>query len=515
MCKVLGFAAQTEDFRVEYEIKVLEHDGIHSSQKHERIENEIQELESQLLERTEKAEGINRSIESLTNHSDKIDYSIATACGLLTGLVDAFFVGELDLANCHEIGGEKINRLVKMAGGSENLEKAIKNLEGKTKDFFPSDPNINDFGGGLQHHLRDFAHHPTPTGLVFSLLTQFTHQCYGTDVSGRLIVVPVKDMERIGDTIGKKLLFGTWYWFLHMVSDVAGSSGSPGKGTGLPGPMLSLVKELSMLPFIRNGKIGDYSISQFISKLFNGTLFAKRDESGKIIRETVTPIDLRAEIGIIKTQKIPVLLNEVLVRSFYSIRRFCIEMHDKRIAAFSDLQKLDLRKIAPGANRTVERMITIASGAFVAADLTDAVVRSAVEAKSKESPEEIAVTFVTGLILRVNYVGIGRYTIALFTDAAMGKKLSRKRNEQIRICSEMMQITSAKLYYKDADMWVTAADTGEVIGRIYDLIPQTTRTLLNAWNDIMNTMERINEPLRGIAQNDAEFKAELLEILEG
>lgn len=44
----------------------------------------------------------------------------------------------------------------------------------------PSDGNTPDFGGGLQHHLRDFAHHPTMVGLMFSLLTQFTEKSYGT-----------------------------------------------------------------------------------------------------------------------------------------------------------------------------------------------------------------------------------------------------------------------------------------------------------------------------------------------
>ena len=32
----------------------------------------------------------------------------------------------------------------------------------------PADGNTADFGGGLQHHLRDFAHHPTIVGLIFS-----------------------------------------------------------------------------------------------------------------------------------------------------------------------------------------------------------------------------------------------------------------------------------------------------------------------------------------------------------
>lgn len=54
----------------------------------------------------------------------------------------------------------------------DDVKSAVKALE---KRFpIPSDGNTPDFGGGLQHHLRDFAHHPTIVGLAFSLLTQFT-----------------------------------------------------------------------------------------------------------------------------------------------------------------------------------------------------------------------------------------------------------------------------------------------------------------------------------------------------
>lgn len=68
---------------------------------------------------------------------------------------------------------------------------AVKALE---KRFpIPSDGNTPDFGGGLQHHLRDFAHHPTIVGLAFSLLTQFTEKSYGTDVNGVFLVVDVPE----------------------------------------------------------------------------------------------------------------------------------------------------------------------------------------------------------------------------------------------------------------------------------------------------------------------------------
>ena len=81
-------------------------------------------------------------------------------------------------------------------------------------------------------------------------------------------------------------------WFFHMVSDMAGSSTSVGKGsagTGLPGPIVSFLKEISALPIFRNmNKDGYKEFSVWISKLFNGTLLGKRDESGKLIENPAT-----------------------------------------------------------------------------------------------------------------------------------------------------------------------------------------------------------------------------------
>ena len=70
---------------------------------------------------------------------------------------------------------------------------------------------------------------------------------------------------------------------------MAGSSGTAGTtgGTGIPGPILSLAKELSVLPFFRDLNVGDNTLSVFLSKLFNGTLLAQHDENGKIIKDTV------------------------------------------------------------------------------------------------------------------------------------------------------------------------------------------------------------------------------------
>ena len=50
---------------------------------------------------------------------------------------------------------------------------------------------------------------------------------------------------------------GSITWFYHLVSDMAGSSSTAGKtgGTGIPGPILALAKEMSAIPIFKNVKI--------------------------------------------------------------------------------------------------------------------------------------------------------------------------------------------------------------------------------------------------------------------
>ena len=377
------------------------------------------------------ASKLDSEIESLTSHADGLDNMIAVVSGILCGLIDSFFVGEFSLTT--EDGewksSGKVNAFVLKVAQSQgyqgnSLEGAIAFLENKYR--IPSDPNLADFGGGKQHHLRDFAHHPTPVGLLFSLLTQFTEKCFGTNTSGAFIIVPVKDKTLIGKTLPEKFFFGTVYWFFHMVSDMAGSHSAAGAGTGLPGPIVSLLKEIASLPVFQlfQNKDGNSLFSVWISKLFNGTLFAKRDAQGNIIPGSVKNFDLRAELsffGEMTRQAVPVVLNECIVRSFYFIRQFIKECGNKNIRSFSDLSLLNYKNILPFKNRTVTRMLSISLSTFTVVDLTDAAIRSAA------SP-----LFLKSFILHVNFVGIGRFAIAIGSEIRMGmdkKALETKRTE--------------------------------------------------------------------------------------
>ena len=177
--------------------------------------------------------------------ADKTDYIVAASCGVLTGLIDSFWVGEFSLPSAQEWGRTKANSFVvkvaQMRGYEKSeLEGAIRFLE---KDApIPSDKLTATWGGGLQHHFRDFAHHASVVGLVFSIMTQFTGLSYGTNTEGLFEIHELPNRELIGKTFEEKLFNGTVIWAIHLVSDLAGSSGSAGKGTGIPGPLLSLAK---------------------------------------------------------------------------------------------------------------------------------------------------------------------------------------------------------------------------------------------------------------------------------
>lgn len=366
---------------------------------------------------------LDSQIELLSSQADNLDYLVSVASGVLCSMLDILWVGEFSLERGRGIASDKIDGFVtktaKMLGcKNDDLESAVKFLEKKFP--IPSDGNTPDFGGGLQHHLRDFAHHPTIVGLMFSLLTQFTYKSYGTDTSGSFKIVDVPEVSRafIGDDVPSKILFGTITWFFHLVSDVAGSSSSVGKsgGTGIPGPMLALAKELSVLPIFKNMNVSENSLSEFLSKLFNGTLLAKHDENGKIIKETVIKFDLRGELGVgieLGRQAVPVVANDCIVRTFYFIRHLAIEIRSNDIQSISEMNQINWDNVKPLNNPTIARMLTISTGVFTTIDVGEAVITQK-------------------YWVSINYVGVGRFAIAIGEDVSWCLKArNSKRIKQV------------------------------------------------------------------------------------
>lgn len=420
---------------------------------------------------------LDSQVDLLSSQADKYDYLVSVGSGILCGMLDIFWVGEFNLERGRNIASDKIDEFVKktakMLGCKDNdLQSSVKFLEKKFP--IPSDGNTPDFGGGLQHHLRDFAHHPTIVGLMFSLLTQFTLKSYGTNVNGCFMVVDVPEKSKIfiGKDVPTKILFGTLVWFFHLVSDVAGSSSSVGKsgGTGIPGPILALAKELSVLPVFKNLKVDDNSLSVFLSKLFNGTLLAKHDESGAIIKDTVLKFDLRGELGVgieLGRQAIPVIANECIVRTFYFLRRFAIEMRTNNVHSISDMKNIDWAKVKPANNPTIARMLVISTGVFTTLDIGEAVISQK-------------------YWVSVNYIGVGRFAIAI--------------GEDVNWCLKARKVKKVKQMYEDIKRFSFSQADEKIYERIGNdmdidklgLTVEQTEILYNleyykTLNDIKNT----------------------------
>jgi len=512
------FKIVEDDFEVEFEILAIKNESGYSDLQEQHINHKLNEVSESILANNIKIDELNSEIDRLTNSADGIDYMVAVASGILAAVIDSFWVGEFSLERGKKWGNEETEKFVNKIAKSQGYNGDEKNTKGsitflEKKFGLSSDSNKNDFGGGLQHHLRDFAHHPTFVGLLFSLLTQFTEKSYGTDVKGLFIIVDIKDKRLIGKNLPEKILFGVAYWFFHLVSDMAGSSFNPGAGTGLPGPLLSFAKELSSLPIFKNKQIiygdQDISISQWISKLFNGTLLAERDLNGKIIK--ANRFDLRAELGVaheIGRQAIPVIINESIVRGFYFIRRLTNEIKEKKIGSLRDLDRVDWKKTLPWKNRTIARMLTISMGTFIIIDLGDAAIRGGI--KSAGNPALFAKEF----LLRVNFVGIGRFAIAVTTDITMGVKRGMLRNERISILSSQLHLMNAKVYYLQAAVWKAAETTEKTINEAIELMEQAAVISIEAWKANRQSMENIGELRHDIEKYNYGIVEDISDILK-
>lgn len=400
----------------------------------------IDNVDRLLGENQGKLDKLNAEIDQLTSHADGIDLAVSVGCGVVCGLIDSFFVGEFDFAKAKAWSNKTINENVSKfarnhgyTGDSKRLKDHVKFLEDKYK--IPSDNLWSGKGKGISaksHHLDDFAHHPTPVGWICSIITQFTRHGYFSNRSGESFAWSVEDKELIGDSIPEKIAAGTVNWIGHLVSDAAGSRTTAGGGMGIPGPIVSIVKEISALPLIRNTNLPQMIHNVFVKEKF----------------------DLRSELAVaheLGRQAIPVVINEVLVRLFYFLRRLVSEWRE------FGFHGIHWRNTLPFKNRTIVRMLTVATGTFTAVDLADAGIRATMQTAGQPG------AFMASFLLKVNFVGVGRFALAIVTDVGMGVKRSARERERITVMNERLHYYGAKLCYRQANTWKLVAATAQSV----------------------------------------------------
>lgn len=341
-----------------------------------------------------------KSVENIRPDCDKLDYTLAACSGALCGIIDIFLVGKPGESPATNITDEWVeNRVTDFAkrcgwNGKGDTVSAIRHLE-KKKFMIPYDQTgIGDAGKDVfglnpsNHHFKSLGHNPTLLGLFYSILDQFTNQSHFVS-GGQLIALMDANDEFLlrGDSFLEKIFYGFYNWFRHLISDVSGSSSSKGRGMGIPSPFWSWTNNIIAIK--RELKI---PVSEF-DKTINDLALSIYEKG----------YDIRFQA----TQAIPVIINELVVRLMYSIRRFVkyLVTTDKADRSLSAIWNA----CEPFSNPTVKRMLTVAHGTFCILDIGDATIRAFKASSSTFNVEE--------LFLRLNIVGVGRFAISLYGEA--------------------------------------------------------------------------------------------------
>ena len=295
---------------------------------------------------------------------DNTDYMIAATCGAVGGLIDAFFVGKPGENSLGRWADGTINKAVekfaKLNGwkgprsGSDPTKSAILCLQEKYPVNYDHAHTgivrkaVEAEGGEVfklstrDHHLKSLAHSPSPIGLFFSLLDQFTDRASFVS-DGKLIRIAStgKHPKLQGGNFIAKLFCGFVNWIGHIISDMAGSTGKSkgGRGSGVPIPFFEL------LQFLHIGRIGEDKLP--ISEL-----------AVKIFREGY---DFRHGMAM----SVTVGFTELSIRFLYGIRQYFY---------YNRSSKETLKAVSKSVE--IRRMLLVGHGTLCLVDVVDAGIRS-------------------------------------------------------------------------------------------------------------------------------------------
>ena len=424
------------------------------------------------------------TLKKLTSECDKTDYILAACSGAICGVMDIFLVGKPGESPVGDVTDKwfesRTMDFAKMCGwddsNNNSLSAAIKHLEKKFK--IPYDQRgAGDAASWVfdlspkNHHFKSLGHNPTLLGLFFSILDQFTNTSHFVS-GGELISLQDADgkFELQGKNVPSKLFCGFINWFGHLVSDMSGSSSSKGRGMGIPSPFWSWTNDIIAIKRKLNIPVSEFD------KSFNELAL-------EIYKQGY---DVRFQAA----QAIPVFVNEVLVRSMYSIRRLIrfFTTTEKADRTFSSLWKA----CEPFSNATVKRMLTVAHGTFCLVDAGDAVARGFITGGG---------TFnVAGFFMRLNIVGVGRFTISLYGEASRGIKRHSLKEEVVVLRREKIIVAD---YVEGLKFLAEVYDDKELLLLTQEL--KESNMYIKAFEKSTLLAEKRNVPKDQILRNKADI----------
>ena len=196
--------------------------------------------------------------------------------------------------------------------------------------------------------------------------------------------------------------------------------------------------------------------------------------------------DVRFQI----TQVIPVVITEVITRLMYSVRRLIsyYENVEKENRSFKILWEY----CEPFKNATVKHMLTIAHGTFCMMDIGDATIRTIIEGKGTFNVVEFA--------LRLNIIGVGRFSVSLIGEVSRKIKYEKKKKELKYLLNEERII---KNYIEGLEILYELYDDKELLTFVEDL--KDNKKYIEGFEKTVKLAEKRKVPEDKILKNKSEI----------
>ena len=380
-------------------------------------------------------EAINDRLQSYRCDASFEDYALAVLSGILSGAIDAFILQEAVVAR-DDISLFPSQVMEGLHSGKMTNARSVSHAR--------VDPSLLTWFPGLDK----WAGKPTPVGFVTSMLSQFSRSGILTWKDNKMHIIPEGiDRTRGCLLFGLATALGAMNWLVE-VSDIQSDATAPLTGLSKIGKLIrnnpklvDIVKGLDQWQTQLAGEMKGYQKAKgkpMGSDEILGSMLTALDRipvlQGSRLSEFMKHYGMARTCGItdipllkaLTRQAMPVLLNEVLVRTLYLVMRLAAELD-----AHEDVSDIDWNKILPMGNRTIDRMLTIASITFNVADTVDAAVHAAVSSAGNY------VLFSTQFVKRFNYVGAARAGFAVFREIFYEK-------EEAELLREKRLLTEAR-----------------------------------------------------------------------
>lgn len=374
-------------------------------------------LNQQINDMKRDIEACDNEINRLTNHAKLVDYSLAVASGALASFLDTILTKNLDLGSPTGLVNQFASELTGESFTSTN--EAL----GSLNQSLNNSASINNL---------DLASHASFFGLVFSIVSALT----GT----KILYTKHEEIktEKIKPIVEANLYSGIFYGTVMWLSNLIFSKAKP--AANLPLGLKSLIDDASSSGLKTNG---DAFYEAVANNLDTGSLNA-----------ISTGLNTLKMLG---SQALIVSINEIVVRAVYFVHELIKEIKQKNVRSLKQLVKVDFKKTIPFNNRTVSRMISVSLITMMTVDICDASIESSIKSEGNKA------LFASNLLIRINFVGVGRLILSLTTDTFMGKTRKRKRAERISLVENYTSLLGRKLYCLQDDVWKECHKASEVI----------------------------------------------------